>query len=263
MPSIAWISSYPRSGNTWMRALLSYYFSNGRPEHALETLARVPDLNDLVAVGRLLPAGESPFPTAIKTHFPPHVELMQWYRESTTKVLYLVRNPRDVLLSSIPKLGIAPRLAPSYAKRFISNRGAPQWTDDWGTWVSSVQDWADPDSLAKHFPGADLMVLRYEDLRSEPVRLLPDVLEFLEVGPVDLDRARRAVENTTLANMRAAEQALRREGHTLTVGPIGKGLQNQSLTSLGADVEAAYRQAMTDDPEFHELLRRYGYAPGA
>lgn len=261
MPSIAWISSYPRSGNTWVRVLLSHYFANGRPEHALDTLARVPDINDLVATGNLLPPGESAFPTVLKTHFPPHVELMQWYRTHTTKVLYLVRNPRDVLLSSIPKLAIAPRLAPSYAKRFISNRGAPHWTDDWGTWVSSVRDWTDPDVLAKHFPDADLMVVRYEDLRSEPLRLLPDILQFLGVGQVDLDRAGRAVQHSSLTNMRAAEKALLKQGHTVTVGPIGRGLQNQSLASLGEDVEAAYRQAMTDDPEFHEQLRRYGYAP--
>jgi hypothetical protein len=266
MPSVAWIASYPRSGNTWMRVLLSNYLADAPEESPWKKMGRIPDVSDVLSGGRLFPDDKSTDSVVMKTHFPPHDYVMQSYRASTSKIIYLVRNPRDVLHSSIPHLKISPEHAADHARSFISNRGAPQWTASWGTWVSHVREWTDRENVSRCFPEADLIVVRYEDLRNDTIPTLQGILEFLAIGPVDRARVQRAVENASLEKMRAAEKLMlstsQNLGKSIWVGPIGQGQQNQSLASLGNDVEIAYQQAVKHDPEFSDYLHRFGYELG-
>lgn len=242
MPPIAWIASYPRSGSTWLRLLLANSFAGAPDELHLEALERVPDVITVLNSGRIFPAADRARPAVLRTPFPPQSDVMQLYRAATRKVVYLVRDPRDVLLSSVPHLGIAPPHAADFAKRFISNRGAPQWTAGWGTWLSSVMDWTEDGSPGRHFPGAELLVVRYETLRADPAATLTRVLEFLDAGPVTADHVRRAVDFAALEH-----------------GPAGRDGQHQSLAALGEDVEAAYLRAVAQDAQFADRLHRHGY----
>ncbi|WP_329101180.1 sulfotransferase domain-containing protein [Micromonospora sp. NBC_01699] len=265
MRQVAWLASYPRSGNTWTRVLLASYLADASmtsiasPEEALDEA--IPDIHVLLSAGRMIPFNEDGRPTIVKSHFLPDADLMQVHRSSTTKVIYLLRNPRDVLHSTIPHLGIGKEYAADYAKSFIENRGAPVWTEGWGTWLSSVREWSDPENVSRHFPNAELLVVRYEDLRAETPQRLQMILEFLDLGPVDPARVRRAAENSSLRRMQATEQELVASG-LIPAGQnrfVGEGLQNQSLASLGSDVEIAYQEMLKKDEEFFEYVRRFKY----
>jgi len=42
---IIWIASYPKSGNTWVRALLSYYFFSKEKNFNFDILKHIPNFN--------------------------------------------------------------------------------------------------------------------------------------------------------------------------------------------------------------------------
>jgi hypothetical protein len=241
-----------------LRLLLSNYFAGTPDELHLEALDRLPDVVTVLNSGRIMPAGDPARPAMLSTFFPPHCDVMQLYRSSTRKIVYLVRDPRDVLLSSIPYLGVPAAHAADFARRFISNRGAPQWTAGWGTWLSNVRDWTDTDNLSRCFPDAELMVVRYEDLRAETVRTLSGMLGFLDAGPVDAGRVHSAVDFSSLENVRAAQPAPGQpdDGEGARHGGVR---QHRSLALLGEDIEAAYRQTVQDDSALAGCLHRHGY----
>lgn len=263
MPPVAWLASYPRSGNTWTRVMLASYLVDAQLD-SLDTLREtVPEFHLLLVMGKIVPFDE-PRPSIVKTHFLPDAELMQLYKTLTRKVVYLVRNPRDVILSAGPHLGIRPERRPEFAKDFIQNRGAPIWIKQWGTWLSSVQKWADQEQLLQYFPNTKLLVVRYEDMREDPRGKLQEILGFLDLDG-DLDRVRRAVDNSTLERMRAAEEEVRAQLSRYAKPDvnadrfIGRGLQNQSLAVLGEDVETAYQAMLRKDEEFFTCLKKFGY----
>lgn len=267
MPGITWLASYPKSGNTWTRVLLANYLRDEELTSLDDLNLAVPDLTaNLLNRGRLLPLGEDR-PLAVKTHFMPDVEVMQQYREHTGKVIYLVRSPRDVMLSSARHLNIAEGHKADFVKYFIANRGVPQWEESgWGTWPRHVDAWTLPDPLHENFPHADVLVVRYEDLRADPFAELGRMAEFLNLaGGTDPERIRRAVENSTLEKMRAGEMAERTRGVSAFRNPpkndfIGDGQRRSSLAAIGDEVEEAYLRLLKEDEEFFRCAERFGYS---
>src|ERR1700691_3950002 len=92
MSKSVWIASYPKSGNTWVRFLVSHLLFG--PLDSAATLNRlVPDIHELGA------AVEAPStPVLMKTHFPysPALPLAM----QTAGAIYVVRDPADVMLSN-------------------------------------------------------------------------------------------------------------------------------------------------------------------
>lgn len=265
MPRLIWIASYPKSGNTWTRLMLrSYLAGPTAPSVALTYL--MPDFHFLLNRGMTLPMDGSEQLIA-KTHFLPGVDVLRPYEALTSKVVYLVRNPRDVLLSAMRHLAIAEERKAVFARDFIANSGVSVWAHSgWGTWPRHVTEWGSPERLRQHFPGTDLLAVRYEDLRSDPVAILGRIVEFLGLGgAAEPERLKRAVENTSLDRMRAAERIARSQRETDDFrnlpanGFFGEGLCGQSLASIGSDVEAAYEKLLTEDEEFSSCARRFGY----
>lgn len=267
MPGITWLASYPKSGNTWTRVLLASYLRDALLSSLGELNEVVPDLTaNVLNRGRLLPLGEH-CPPAVKTHFTPDVEVLRQYREHTGKVIYLVRSPRDVMISSARHLNIADDRKADFVKYFIANRGVPEWQESgWGTWPQHIDAWTEPDRLREHFPHAEVLVVRYEDLRADPIAELARMAQFLDLGGNGTDpaRIRRAVENSSLEKMRAGEMAERTRGVNVFRNPpkndfIGDGQRRSSLAAVGDEVEEAYLRLLKEDEEFFRCAERFGY----
>jgi len=267
LSSVGWLASYPKSGSTWTRAMLANFLL----DHQLTTLGNdlddaVPDYPKLLLQGRMVPLGDSRLVIA-KTHFLPQKEVMQEYRELTGKIICLVRNPRDIILSAARMLRIPEAKRGLFAKDFIAHRGVSLWVRrGWGTWQQSVQEWTSPAVVRQYFPGAEMLTVRYEDIRADPTAALHSIVGFLDLdGSDDSGRVERAVENASQARMRALEQEFVTSGVNAFTDIsnrdpfVGKGLTDQSLSGLGEDVEAAYQQWQAEDEEFRLCVKQFGY----
>ncbi|XVV09954.1 sulfotransferase domain-containing protein [Actinoplanes sp. CA-131856] len=262
--SLAWLASYPKSGNTWVRLMLLSYLEDkpldtGRPVQWRGRWSKNPvvaDIADAASKGGMW-SPEQPGPVTVKTHFLPGAEVHRPYRDITSKVLYIVRNPRDVLHSAERHLDVSPRHRSAFARHFVAHHGFDGWRrTGWGSWVESVAEWASPE---RHFPGADVRVFRYEDIKADPVASLSAMVGFLGLDdPVDDERVDRAVRNSKLDKMRQQEQRTttpeQKKGSF-----FGQGLSGQSLADYGADVEESYLRLLDEDSAFADVAKRWGY----
>src|SRR6266700_4643360 len=66
-----------------------------------------------------------PGPRLVKTHSLPSATALRPYQADTRKAVYLVRNPRDIILSLASARGARQRSAEDVARDFIANRGLP------------------------------------------------------------------------------------------------------------------------------------------
>lgn len=181
--------SYPRSGNTWLSFLLTTLEHLDDPTTFANLEPRCPDIYG--HTDRFFSSLESP--RLMKSHEP--------FTAAYRRVLYLVRDPRDVAVSYhrfLLKLRTLDErtTAAVFLDGFLEGR----WGEGYGSWGEHVGSW-----LGARRNSKDFRLLRYEDLHADPVARLRDVATFLGIDASE-EAARRAVELCTPERMRAHEQ---------------------------------------------------------
>jgi estrone sulfotransferase len=167
-----YLVSYPRSGSTWLRCMLTTLVHGTEVSPALVS-ATVPDVH---RSSRTRPRHLDPL--IVKSHTP--------FVEMPAKVVYLVRDGRDATLS-FHYLQVQQRRVPADADPRLAFFRDDAWPCHWHDHVSG---WLD--GLAGR--GADrYLVLRYEDLVAEPGKQLETVarLTGLAAPAPDVERAVR------------------------------------------------------------------------
>jgi len=204
-PGDVFVASYPRSGNTWLRFML-YEILVGKSSSFTNVHQLVPDIgmqNKALPVlgnqGRL-----------IKTH--------EAYRRQYQKAIYLVRDARDVALSEFAyqkALGLAEDNFETYLPRFLRGEVNP-----FGSWTAHVDSWVS----AKDKGDAEVLLVRFDEMRSEPEESLANMMEFLGV-PAERETIRRAVANNSVEKMRDKEkvnpQRASAKGRFIRSGAVG------------------------------------------
>lgn len=205
---IVWVASYPKSGNTWMRFLLTHLLFGG-PDSSADVEACIPNLGGMPGERLTLPRDE---PVMLKTHWT-YTERFPAFRE-TLGIVYLVRNPLDVMLSffNFNLLRFLPgeqaldaeRVAAArrqYIDTFIRHRGNPLRQTGIGhtDWVQNVKGWL---AACQRHPG---LVVRYEDMLSDPEYQLRRVLQFL-CAETDDAAVRAALRESSFEALRAREE---------------------------------------------------------
>jgi Sulfotransferase domain len=203
------LASYPRSGNTWVRFILSEILTHG-VTHFDNVDQVIPEMGIHGQARPLLPGGGR----LIKTHEP--------YRKEYRRAIYLVRDMRDCLLSQYSRekeLGTvnAPDLD-GYLQQFLAGR-----TTGFGPWHKHVRCWLES-PLAQC---GDLLVVRFEDMRHNTHDTVVQMLEFLGVS-ADFHMIQGAIANNTVEGMRKKEdtarklrQSSREEGRFVRKGAVG------------------------------------------
>jgi hypothetical protein len=188
-PDDTFLVSYPKSGNTWTRFLIANLIY---PEKQV----------DFSNVNELTPDPEAlskrklarlPRPRIIKSH--------QYFDPRYRKVIYIVRDPRDVILSAyhfdIKGQAIAENFPlAEYVTRFVNGE-----TDhDYGSWGDNVASWF---YLRKNHP--TFLLLQYELLLSQGMQELARIAKFMGVPP-DPKRLAFAIEQSSADRMRELEK---------------------------------------------------------
>ncbi|MDT8388780.1 MAG: sulfotransferase domain-containing protein [Thiogranum sp.] len=255
---IVWLSSYPKSGNTWLRFFLyAYYY--GVPKRSNDVSKRIPDLHKKNELNTALENR-----TFVKTHF--MYSDTHPFISHTDKVIYVLRHPKDVLLSNYNyfRLGGFPYAEHEFARQFIAHHGVPYWKRiGIGSWVEHVQSWLD------HNP-YPCLALCFEDMKKDAAAEFRKVVLFLD-GAVDEARLKQAVYQCSFGQMRKLEdkevkkaknikqeeysQVFHGDQYSVEKGYrfINKGAINQKLSHLSTTLDADF------DAAFGVRLRELGY----
>ena len=236
---IFWLASYPKSGNTWVRMFWRSYFL---PSNQVFSLNKRGNL-DLEVFN---------FPTAnqLKEANVDHTDFRNiaknWITlqdiinlnnklnflkthngnftlnncaftntDNTIGGIYIVRDPRDVVLSNANHFGIDNE----ESTKMLLNMESYEIEDFdidkkekfrkslMGSWSSNYLSW-------KNYKGRKIHLMKYENLVENPKRVFTKMLEYMKsIFPVDIDpnRVRKAVEETAFDKLQNLED---KEGFT-------------------------------------------------
>ncbi len=190
-PDDTFIVSYPKSGNTWTRFLVANLVHPETPA----TFGNIEDLiPDSMAVSKRRMT-RMPGPRIIKSH--------DYFNPSWPRVIYIVRDPRDVALSQFhfhrKRKMIGDDYPPEkFVTRFIA--GETVWPFTYGTWGDNVGSW-----LAPRYGRPGFLLLRYEDMESHTERELARVASFLKIDPSP-ELTSQAVAQSCADEMRQLEK---------------------------------------------------------
>jgi hypothetical protein len=188
-PDDTFLVSYPRSGNTWTRFLIANLLFVDREVSFLNIDYLIPDVFN---VNRRALA-KIPRPRLIKSH--------EYFDPRYKKVIYIVRDPRDVVISYYYfylKQGFIQDGYPldKFIRRFVEGDVDPEFA----TWGENVMSW-----LATRSQKPGFLLLRYEDMKANPAQELARVGVFLR-SQYDLAILERAVQMSSPERMRELEK---------------------------------------------------------
>jgi hypothetical protein len=186
-PDDTFIASYPRSGNTWTRFLIANLIYPEQPVTFANIETIIPDATALSS--RKLKG--VPRPRLIKTH--------EYFEPRYRKVIYLVRDPRDVVLSLYNFRRKYRSVDDSYPiEQYVAERFLPGDLDvSWGEHVGS---W-----LGTRMNHPDFLLVRYEDLLQDPARELSRLASFLRIA-ANTESLTQAIERSSANRLRQLEK---------------------------------------------------------
>jgi aryl sulfotransferase len=271
---IVWLASYPKSGNTWLRVLLTNYLRDIGEPADINNLLGAPGAGsrksfdqwvgvegsalDANVVDRLRPqvyrclARDADDTLFLKVHD-------AWARVDTGEpmfpadvtlgAIYIIRNPLDVAGSFAHHWGTPIEAA---VERMCGSAeflpGLPgQLRQQVGSWSHHVRSWVDDSGEPVH-------VVRYEDLSVDPCRAFGDVVTFCGLD-YDEERVKQAVAFSSLAELQRqeasagfGERSMAAPGGFFRRGEVGSWC-DELPGHLAERLTAAHR----------ETMERFGY----
>jgi sulfotransferase family protein len=189
-PDDTFVVSYPRSGNTWTRFLIANLVYPEKNVGFTNIEKLIPDTSS--QSNRALKA--TPRPRIIKSH--------EYFDPRYGKVIYIVRDPRDVALSYYDfqrKYRQIEDRYPleQYVEDFVQGRLI---SIDWGTWAENVASWIYTRGKSKSF-----LLLRYEDMMKDTTHELTRIAQFFGIEP-EPARLQQTMERSSADRMRELEK---------------------------------------------------------
>lgn len=189
-----WVLTFPKSGTTWVQEIVYLLMNDLDTDKASKTTMerRFPFL-ELHTPGPKIIA-KMPSPRLIKTHLPFSLLPDQW-KEKKPKIIYVLRNPKDVVVSYFSFTTKFFKGTPfngtfeDFSRLFIEGKVAS------GPWCSHVTEaW-------KMRNESHVLFLTYEDLQRDPYKNVKEIATFLD-KPVTDEQASALVKHCSFDNMK-------------------------------------------------------------
>lgn len=227
---IFWIASYPKSGNTWLRTLISsyYYSKDGIFNHDLiKNIGQFPekdyfkdfplDTKNVVGTTKYWIKAQE------KINFDKKLRFFKTHnvygkidnkpftnKENSLGCIYIIRDPRNVItsLSNHYELNYEDSLAwmTNHKKYIYDNRG----DDDYGnfqfisSWSNHYKSW----KIQKDIP---IKIVRYEDLLLKTYEVTKEVIQFINLNSdqknkIDIKKLKNSVNSTLFVKLKKLEK---------------------------------------------------------
>ena len=266
MKNLVWLASYPKSGNTWIRACLMLAVTGDLSlDNLIGVVPYFPVLNnvhfkdtkfsDPIEAGRAavkmwdktqtdISSGNNVRQIIVKTHQVfGNINNVQFPNlDCALGVIQLVRDPRDVALSYAAHYGrdIDAAIEKLFdEKNSINEQSQPGSFEFISSWELNFLSWQDA-----AFPK---LIIRYEDLLASPERKLDNIFDFLKLKP-KMSTA-QIIEKTSfqsLASMEAKNGFKEASSHSKFFR-VGKEGQWSTLTTRQREkIEKQFSRTMTN-----------------
>ncbi|XP_044133449.1 sulfotransferase 2B1-like [Bufo gargarizans] len=184
--------TYPKSGTNWMIEILNLIKHKGDCEksNTVPIYERSP-WYETVGSQELIQKMESP--RILSSHLPPHIFAKSFFK-SKAKIIYTMRNPRDIIVSLFHFTKILKIFEPTenfqnFIEDFIQGEAL------YGSWFDHVKSWMQMKDDSRFF------FITYEeliqDLRGSVVRICKFLGQELDDAQIDL-----VAENATFKSMK-------------------------------------------------------------
>ena len=231
---IIWLASYPKSGNTMVRSLLSAYLFTKDGNFNFETLKNIslfPDLTFFEKLGVDVSKDDEVLKnyiraqeeinkknkksiTFLKTHSTLHSINNHKFTnyQNTYGAIYIVRDPRSVVLSYANHNQITIEQAAKALKSFKvlggvknSNIAADRGLTHVGSWSSHYNVWKEFQKTNRY------LLIKYEDLVTDTKKTFLKILNFIYIlgnakHVVDQDKLNNAINTTSFENLQKLEK---------------------------------------------------------
>ena len=282
MGGIIWLTSYPKSGNTWTRTFIHNlllnppkpvdinsisHFTLGSGDKAWYEKAAGKPFDDLSAreIAALTPKVHEAFTKAhpdsvfVKTHtgFGTAFGVPLITMEYTAGAIYIIRNPLDVVISLADHFG----LSIDDGIRLLNNpKGSGQGGPDkeggrkgnieqiYGSWSGHVTSW-------QLFNPQYFYLMRYEDMLDKPEETFGGMARFLGLNP-STERLAKAIEFSSFKTVKKQEEE--------------KGFNEQSFKTdrfFRVGKAGQWKDVLSDKQVdtivkcHYDTMKKYGYLP--
>jgi len=221
---IIWLASYPKSGNTYVRAFLSaYYFSeNGQFDFSqITNIDQFPHEKFLKKkINSISEASEQWIPTQREINKDKKIKFFKTHSflgnyqgneftspETTLGAVYIIRDPRNVLTSLKNHYSFdddkALKMITDKKRSLMSNNGSHASLTFISSWAENYMSWLRNNQFRRLF-------VKYEDLTTHKYETFRDIIVFTNtlmnrVEGVDKSKLQKAIETTNFNVLKQKE----------------------------------------------------------
>ena len=225
---ILWLASYPKSGNTLLRSILATYFFSEDGIFNFNHLYKIgqfPSLIHFENLGIDTTDSEQIYSNIIKAQeiinssskqlkfFKTHnamckVGPYQFTSKKNTKgAIYLIRDPRDVLVSLSHHMGLDyektfKHMSSSYNYEYPSSGSKRYKKSLMGSWSDHYKSW-------KNFKSCKILIIKYEDMILDELNTFKKIINYLnkiDNTNFDDEKLKKALKQTQFKELQKIEK---------------------------------------------------------